>query len=88
MTENVALQAVVAALKYGPDIALATVNAGWKMTHDSGALQIHLYPGAGQQVAVSPPTADLLRKALQVLSSMPPDEDGPYGTSKCNLTNI
>lgn len=82
MTTEVALQAVVAALKYGKDISVAAFARNCFFSSEGSA---YLYPGSGVTVQISEEALDLLSVAHNILHEMPEDSVGSYGTTTCDL---
>ena len=87
MTDNDALQAIVAALRYGEDIAIASQYGTGRSDFPSYGNSI-LYPGAGISVNLSTEAANLLKQSYEIYCNMPPDETRDYGRSLCDMTTF
>ena len=86
MTDNDALQAIVAAIRYGEDIAIASQYGTGRSDFTHGYSILH--PGAGISVTISTEAADLLKQAYKIYFNMPPDETRDYGRSLCDMTTF
>ena len=85
--ERDALQAVIAAMRYGEDIGLASHNA-WSIELDGGSELVTMHPGYGETVIVSLEAAELVRKAHMRMSDGLSAEYGRYGTCTCDLREL